>query len=82
MPISSDVLVDFNPSTYVVREREEEVVLMVRRLGGSITNVTVEASTQNGTATGMYGTHDLIIRQTRRLIAVGLWQSDMLLMIL
>ena len=54
--ISSEVLVEFNPSTYVVREREEEVVLMVQKVGGSITNVTVEAITQNGTATGEYDT--------------------------
>ena len=47
---------DFNPSTYLVREREEEVVLMVQKVGGSITNVTVEAITQNGTATGEYDT--------------------------
>ena len=61
---------DFNPSTYVVREREEEVVLMVQKVGGSITNVTVEAITQNGTATGEQ--YDLIGHQTRRLDMVDL----------
>jgi len=48
------VMVDFELPAYVVREGDGEVVLVVRMVGGSNINVTVIATTENGTAVGMY----------------------------
>lgn len=45
---------DFELPVYVVREGDGEVVLVVRMVGGSNINVTVIATTENGTAVGMY----------------------------
>lgn len=45
---------DFELPAYVVREGDGEVVLVVRMVGGSNINVTVIATTENGTAVGMY----------------------------
>lgn len=48
------VTVDFELPAYVVREGDGEVVLVVRMVGRSNINVTVIATTENGTAVGMY----------------------------
>lgn len=45
---------DFELPAYVVREGDGEVVLGVRMVGGSNINVMVIATTENGTAVGMY----------------------------
>ena len=48
------VTVDFERPVYMVREGDGEVVLVVRMVGGSDINVMVVATTENGTAIGMY----------------------------
>ena len=45
---------DFELPAYVVREGDGEVVLVVRMVGRSNISVTVIATTENGTAVGMY----------------------------